>query len=366
MIHLGPTSPDLEAVARSTGFAWWYLDLVDSQGNGIVLIWSLGLPMTPGTAAAERAGTLPSAAERPAVNIATYEAGACTNYALQAFERSDVHIDGDHWQIGRSAFRSWEQDGQRHVVAHLDCDVPGADYPLRGRVWASSPATQLPSTAESSGPHVWRPLGVGGAGGAALTAGDWSLDISGRAYHDRNSSTAPLGALGIGHWVWGRVPTPQGERIYYLVWPESPDQAPVAWGFEVGPDGTTQHRTLDVQLEDATRGWFGMRWWQTLRLSADGAPWLLVKQDAPLDDGPFYLRFLTRAATPDGAWHSGVSEGLRPDGRDNWSGPLTQMAVHRPGGANSFWLPLFSGPAESRWSRLTRTTRPRLGRIQTT
>ena len=52
---LSLTSPDTPLdrtlLDVAGGFAWWYLDLVDERGDGLVLIWSFGLPFLPGYAA---------------------------------------------------------------------------------------------------------------------------------------------------------------------------------------------------------------------------------------------------------------------------------------------------------------------------
>ena len=43
---------DRDLLASPGGFAWWYVDALDEQGNGIVCIWSWGLPFLPGDRAA--------------------------------------------------------------------------------------------------------------------------------------------------------------------------------------------------------------------------------------------------------------------------------------------------------------------------
>jgi len=43
------------------GFAWWYLDALDARGDGLVVIWSFGLPFLPGYRSASRRGLAPPA-----------------------------------------------------------------------------------------------------------------------------------------------------------------------------------------------------------------------------------------------------------------------------------------------------------------
>ena len=61
----------LRGVLDTPGFAWWYLDVVDAEGTGLVLIWSFGLPFLPDPVA--RAGDrldLPSPRDPKGVHAA--------------------------------------------------------------------------------------------------------------------------------------------------------------------------------------------------------------------------------------------------------------------------------------------------------
>ena len=44
----------------------------------------------------------------------------------------------------------------------------------------------------------------------------------------------------------------------------------------------------------------------------------------------------------------------------DWMRPLVRMRVQKLGGRNSFWLPLFAGPVETRLRRLLWPARPAL------
>ena len=69
--HLRPPA----TLQSSGGFLWWYLDLTDDDGNGMVLIWSFGLPFLPGLASEARAGRPKQPAESPSVNVVLYRNG---------------------------------------------------------------------------------------------------------------------------------------------------------------------------------------------------------------------------------------------------------------------------------------------------
>ena len=79
-----PTTPMPRTLLDARGgFAWWYVDLVDEAGNGVVVIWSFGLPFLPGYASASRAGKGERAGDRPSLNVAVYVRGELAAYVLE-------------------------------------------------------------------------------------------------------------------------------------------------------------------------------------------------------------------------------------------------------------------------------------------
>jgi len=162
-----------------------------------------------------------------------------------------------------------------------------------------------------------------------------------------------LDTLGIRHWVWGRVPFPDGEHIHYLLWPDRDDADPIWWEIEIGSDGKVRRHDVKVQQGSRKTAWFGMPWWPEHRLErADGSVTLLRTLNV-LDDGPFYLRNSVQITRPDGAVGHGVGEIVYPSRVDRaLERPLVRMAVHNLGRPNSPWLPLFCGPRSTRWRRL--------------
>ena len=76
----GPT--DGRALDVPGGFLWWYVDLVDDHGDGLVLIASFGLPFLPGLLDAARRGAPLAPRERPALSLALYRGGKTSFYVL--------------------------------------------------------------------------------------------------------------------------------------------------------------------------------------------------------------------------------------------------------------------------------------------
>lgn len=347
------------------GFAWWYADMVDRDGNGLVLIWAFGLPFLPGYADAARRGQPQRPAQRPSLNLATYREGELDFYLLKEFAADEVtwSEDGEAWTFGDNRLVSRIEGGRRLMRATLSTDVPGSAERLEGTITIEgTPRRSFDGETASEGlpEHDWSPLTVLAEGRADLRFPDGtSWRCRGRAYHDRNGGGVALHDVGIDHWIWGRAPLEDRELIYYLLWP-SPDDEPVSLGLEIDHDGhTVAHRDLGITRLDSSRNIGGLRWWRELELSVDEQAWLNVSHEWTVDSGPFYMRYLTRAAAPDGETATGVGELCEPARIDlGRHRPLVKMRVHRSVGRNSMWLPLFSGPREGRVSRLLRSFLP--------
>jgi carotenoid 1,2-hydratase len=336
-----PLSPDL--LEAPGGFAWWYLDLVDRAGNGCVLIWSFGLPFLPGRESAARAGHPQRAAERPSLNVALYRDGKPAGYLLQEVAPAAARFRDDGMSIGTSVLHTRLSGGVRDVVMDVDCPLPDGRR-LTGEVALRGPGCRIDGDAGEDPHHQWSPLCTAADGEARFRVdGAPVLDVRGRGYHDRNGSTAPLGSLGIRHWIWGRAPSSDGERIWYLLWPER--GAPEAWGLTVAPDGgVTLVPDLQVRLRGPRVGVFGMPWSRRVELTRGGAPWLTVEHASTVDLGFFYGRWILRATDPTGFVGVGFGEAVRPGRVDRaWNRWLVAMAVHRLHRPNSLFLPLFSG-----------------------
>src|SRR4051794_896070 len=70
---------DPGSVARAArvagGYAWWYVDALTETGDGLVCIFFVGSPFSPGYAARLRRGEPALPEEHTAVNLALYRGG---------------------------------------------------------------------------------------------------------------------------------------------------------------------------------------------------------------------------------------------------------------------------------------------------
>lgn len=319
-----------------SGFSWDYLDLLDGEGSGVVLIWAKGLPFVPGTVGAGRAGRPIAPDSEPSVSLSVYERGRCTAWSLHVLDPAEVHGA----RFGSTEFRG--TPGAMDV--RVDLPIPGGPR-LVGRIVTEGRPVRLAPRGDAV--HRWAPQALG-HGRASLSCGPWSLDLEGRAYHDRNASAVGLEALGIARWFWGRIPHAGGDRIHYVLEPRIAEHGLQGFTVDVTLDGHAEVREVDVRTGPERRGRWGVR--APAWLELDG---VRVEHVHALEDGPYYQRWAIRGAGPEGT-HAGVGEVVAVDRMDRGpTAPLTRMAVHRPRGASPF-LPLFCGPTSGRLARLVR------------
>lgn len=349
-------SPDLplprSLLEAPGGFFWWYLDLLDAEGTGMVVIWSFGLPFLPGYGAAARRGQPQLPGSRPSLNVAVYERGAPASYLLQELSAADVEWTDDRsWRFGESHFR---REGDTLSIA-LRARLPGGGR-LEGdvRVQGSTcrPCPEVTHSAEEGSEHGWTPLLVPAFGEADLDIGDGRrLRFSGRAYHDRNHSTVPLGALGIEEWFWGRAHHGDEERVIY--WLKGPGGEKTL-ALRLGPGGGVELlRDATLTLEPDGRARYGMPRYRGFTAKVAGEPFMDLGVARPLDDGPFYLRSLLEERATGEA--RGFCEVVVPARVDlDLHRPFVRMRVHHLGGENSWFLPFLAGPRRGRLGRFAR------------
>ncbi|MFT7625414.1 MAG: carotenoid 1,2-hydratase [Myxococcota bacterium] len=339
-----------EALDAPGGFAWWYAEIADEQGNGVVLIWSWGLPFIPGVASRARSGNPMPARSNPSLNVVLYEAGRPSMYVLRELTPDRASYDPSGvWRFGDTVIRAVQRDGQLMVDADINVPVAGYDEPLTGRVRLAGPVPH--GQAVESGPgHRWTPLALPAFGTAQLTRpADKPLTVIGKAYHDRNTSPQPLHELGIERWLWGRVGTEQGEKVFYVL--ESDRGEAMCFGLSFDRAGRCRRHALTADLRGTARTLYGMRACRTVALWEGDQHWLSLDLGAPVDDGPFYRRHLPVVpGIPKACASAELIEPHRVDLARHRM--LVKMRVDSEQRPNSVWLPLFQGARDGRLSRL--------------
>lgn len=355
MLNLSPEPETCDVLDLPGAFAWWYVDAVTPAGDGLVLIWSWGLPFLPGYGRDARGGRPVAARARPSINLCVYERGEPAFYLLYELPPDAASVtsgpDGWRWRFGDTEIHSVREGHTRRLRATIDLPVPAERARLRGTLELTGAAPDVPRIAAPTPcEHHWTPLAVPATVDGSLRLGDTARwNIAGRGYHDMNRSAAPLHTLGIADWAWGRIARPGRDDIHYLLWPDDPAAKPVSLCLSARDDGSVTVFDADaVRPTELRRNRYGVSYHARFGLPAQGAT---ARVERLVDEGPFYLRYLLR--DPDSG-ACGWGERVRPAAIDtDWMRPLVKMRVHRPG-EDSAWLPLFSGPREGRVRRLLR------------
>ena len=358
---VSPQEPIPRALLEVPGaFFWWYLDLLDARGTGIVVIWSFGLPFLPGYGSSARRGTGECPGQRPSLNVAVYEEGRPVAYVLQEMVPSDVEwLDDENWRFGNSHFHR----ERNQLTIQLDCPLAGGGT-LSGLVKVNGNICQPPEDVEQVGygavspdergdsHHGWTPMLVPALGEAELHLGtEKTLYIQGRAYHDRNASESSLDALEIDEWFWGRASYENEERIIY--WLKGPrGEKTLALRLREG-EKIQRLRDCTLELVPAGKARYGMPSYRHVKVQHADETFMDLQVGTLIDNGPFYLRaFLNEAA---GQKTVGFCEGVVPARVDlAWQRPFVRMRVQQMSGKNSMFLPLFNGPKQGRWGRMWR------------
>ena len=353
--------------ASQPSFSWWYIDVLNEQGDGCVCIFSQGLPFLPASDG--------SKSDRYAVNVVLYKSGKESFYLLQEFPSSEVKfttleshplsiVRKEIWTIGGHTFHRTIQNGKVHCVVELcssmtAIDDPDAGHRVSGKIELSgSLLNHIPVTGTSKSRHQWIPLTTQCTANIALTTDNDTLYSQGWAYHDSNISTCDLDALSIEYWWWARVTFADRTWILYLVEPEpsleyiSQKNRSVWMVASVSADGEwVQHLVNSVTIHSRKLSIYGLSLPSKWDIQLESGESLQVEQVTWLDDSPFYQRVQIRM-THESESALGFMEHVVPTKLNiPWQQPFIRMKTHFQNTPGSFFSPLFTGPSKTRWSR---------------
>jgi carotenoid 1,2-hydratase len=334
------------------GFAWWYLDLLNDQGDGLVLIWFFALPFLPNTSK----NVAPSIAlSRPGVCVAVYRRYQQSFYLLQEDVTSSIQIEDTSSEItiGASRFSIQSKSGRALFTAHIETELAGSRQPLVGMVRAQGPHLNGLGDRLPSHVHTWSPLLTSTEGHARLTLGEREIiDMRGPVYLDRNASSEPLGKLGIDQWRWGHLAFADRELIFYQLLPAQ-GGPPQSFAVSVAKNGEALVTGADLRWSGPKQDLYGLKWHRCAELSDPQIGQVQVRFRSLVDNGPFYLRFFIEATeTASGKSGIGFAELVRPERIDLPAmRHFIQMRIHRKNGPNSLMLPFFSGENRGRLGR---------------
>lgn len=342
MLNLTYQSKRMPALttAHTEGFEWWYVDLVDAEGTGMVVIWGLRNPFLP----VDYSGKM-----GPSVSVVIYERGEKTFSLHQVYENGEYHREGARWRIGDSMFQ-WRARGARGLLElSINCPIPGHAARLHASIRIKGVPCSAPERSGNPSALMWCPFLLRGTGIGRVSWGEGELTLHGRAYFDSNGSMEELGNLGMHSWCWGRLTNEGRTLVWFATEGEHPQQL-----FLDASDAHGIHTTSGAVTLDHG-GWtrFGTRTLQGVDVRW-GQDSVQVACHKPIENGPFYQRYLVSCHIH-GALFEGVVEQvfIRRMNLPVWN-QLVPMAIDQMADHRSYWLPFFSGSVRGRWRRLIR------------
>ena len=354
--------------SHSPSFSWWYIDVLNEQGDGCVCIFSQGLPFLP-------ASSTPKS-DRYAVNVVIYKKGKEAFYLLQEFPKSEVHFERteshplsivrkETWRIGGHTFHRHIKNGMVHCVVELCSTVHESSedsaeaHAVSGKIEMSGPLiSSLDPAGRQDSTHHWVPMTTQCTADVSFNIERYAMLFNGRAYHDSNISIQPLEKLSIGHWWWVRASFEGQTWLVYLV--EKTDSgksmeqsgSPVWLVASVSAKGEwKQHFVRTVTVHTKRQSLYGLSMPVNWEIALESGECLHVENIAWLDDSPFYQRAQVQM-TCDESIGFGFMEHVAPTKLNiPWQQPFIRMKTHFQNTPGSFFSPLFTGPSNTRWSR---------------
>ena len=298
---------------------WWYFDAISDDGrDALVMVWYAALPFDPdyGVASLRHIRqpdqhAKPVALDHCAVGFSWYRDGKTVGYALNRFNRDhfshhlaekvltlDVHSN----RLNRDNSGTYKLTMQTPALTYgpvppktIQADVEFKPVsPLAG--WEKD-------LGSGQHPHLWILAAPDCQVSGEVRVGDKRLTFRGRGYHDHNAGDDEL-SRSFHRWHWGRFHHGETTQIYYVSEPE-PGQSQGLW--LTCRNGQVVERLHGHQPR---RTIFGIRYQNQLSFAPKELAWTLGK---PVDQGPFYLRWVGQSKAAGGEQSKGICELLQAD-----------------------------------------------------
>lgn len=339
---------------HTPNFKWWYVDLLDKNGNGAVCIFSQGLPFLPASNVANE--------DRCAVNVVLYTEGKETFYLLQEYPAANstytteqlTECRRETWTIGKHVFSRFIHAETIQCTIELESTTRlSMPHSIHGQLRVHG---ALISDVEGPGRpdsvHQWVPVTTQCQGTATFKTQSTSVNLNASAYHDSNISLKPLQNLGISKWWWSRVSIENTTWIVYLVDDMDSVKPPVWIVASVDATGRWDTHTVEsIDTHRTSRSIYGLNMPTHWSLSLISGTTLEFKKHSWLDDSPFYQRVVVELTISNNT-SLGFMEHVVPTKLGiPWQQPFIRMKTHYQNTPGSFFSPLFTGPSNTRWSR---------------
>lgn len=287
--------------ASRGAYEWWYFDAYDAKrSTGFVCVFFLGIPFSGLRQRRPERNPL----EFPAVSLSIYGPGGTTAYMVNL--HPDAVVEPFAIRIGENTAAL--VDGTYEITLE---DQLLDTSPLQARLrFTPEPTPLVQQRSGAADGDLWILAAPRCSVEAGFRIGERTLELGGIGYHDHNVGTLPLQER-FRRWSWGRAHFSDSTFVYYDA---------------EGLDGVRASFPSPARSSDFARNIYALRHPRELRIGD-----VTVRQDRIVDNGPFYLRFLSEFERGgERVW--GFSEVLRPRALSwRWFWPMLDARV-RPVG----------------------------------
>lgn len=300
------------------GYEWWYFDAISTDKKwSLVIIFYQGNPFSTNYIEGKYSK---KSEEYPALSISVYKNRKTEFYSFLEFpksqflfgeEKNDMYV-----LIGDCAFRRKTFVDIIEYELTLNQNLESGHSIVGKLKCISSKLLGSYIEEESVGDkHYWNLLQprskVVGSFKIVGKTDTYNVGFHGIGYHDHNIGHEMM-SESFKDWYWGRFHFPIYTIIYYIMngyhtkqhqaWLISRDNKKVVGVFDT------------IKLSSRKKNLLGLKSFRDIELSGELGK-LKIKNDAIIDDGPFYQRFLSNAAFTDSArttFQTGFSEYIHP------------------------------------------------------
>jgi carotenoid 1,2-hydratase len=288
-------APHFDRPVAPDGYAWWYLDALDSDGRfGLAIIGFVGSVFSPYYAMARRRGDA-DPLNHCAINVGLYLPDR-TVWTMTERPRGSVARSANELVVGPSALQ-WDGDRLRIDIEELTVPLPSR---VRGTILVRPTfICERDFALEPDGVHRWRPIMP--LADVEVSFERPALRWRGTGYLDTNFGDAPV-ERAFSSWQWTRAHLPGGiTAVDYHAHPRAGPETML--NVRLQRDAIVLSDEVRPRSALATTAW-GMR----REVAAD--PGTLSRVQRTVESGPFYARSLlgmTLDGNPVHAMHETLS-----------------------------------------------------------
>jgi len=288
-------------------YEWWYFDGIDNNKEySFVTIFFAGNPFSPEYNIQTYNYLKFPESKKPdvqnfcAVSFNLYKKGKVLYRVLFEYQKNKFtvkNVNGaDTFYFDKSSFYFDESAGTYHLNIYLSAPVNKNKFKAEFIFSVLSDASSVSKTPENQNIHYWLPAAavckVNGKFKFYKNFKRKKTEFHGLGYHDHNWGRESL-FQNIMDWYWGRIISGEYSIVYFYIIYKENQKAPFK-KLLIFKNGElfAQKDDFKIRLKHKKNYWL-LNYNRKIVIEADQFK-LIGKNQTKIDNGPFYIRFLTK------------------------------------------------------------------------